>query len=301
MRIAVTGRKGQVVRSLLDRASISDHQVVAVGRPGLDLTADARSIIEAIAAARPDCIVSAAAYTAVDQAESEVDLAFAINDAGAEKIARAAATLGIPLIHLSTDYVFDGSKALPYKEEDLARPINVYGASKLAGEQSVLSAHPNSAVLRTGWVYSPFGTNFVKTMLQLAQRRDQVSVVADQIGSPTSALDIADSILEVASNLSASMDPNLRGIFHMTSPGSASWADLAEATYEVAKSLVSAEVKRVTSSQYQTIAKRPANSRLDCAKLAGTHGLRLPDWRSSLNQVVERLIREPTDMKEAAR
>jgi len=199
MRIAVTGREGQVVRSLVDR-SAGSCEIIPVGRPELDLAGSAESIAAAIAAVRPDALVSAAAYTQVDKAESEPDLAFAINEGGAGAVARAARTLRIPLIHLSTDYVFDGTKRTPYVEEDETAPTGVYGASKLAGEQAVLAEHDDCAVLRTAWVYSPFGANFAKTMLRLAGDREEVAVVADQRGNPTSALDIADGILFLMNN-----------------------------------------------------------------------------------------------------
>src|SRR4051812_24717908 len=178
MRIAVTGREGQVVRALLERGASLGHEIIAVGRPELDLAGDPALIVEALADVSPDAIVSSAAYTAVDKAEVESELAFAVNGRGAGAVAEAARTRGVPLVHLSTDYVFDGSKAEPYVETDATGPAGVYGASKLAGEQAVLGAHDNVAVLRTAWVYSPFGANFVKTMLRLAGDRDEVSVVA---------------------------------------------------------------------------------------------------------------------------
>ncbi|RWE00373.1 MAG: NAD-dependent epimerase/dehydratase family protein, partial [Mesorhizobium sp.] len=180
MRLAVTGREGQVAASLIERGG-SDVEVVAIGRPVLDL-ARPDTIFAALEAARPDIVVSAAAYTAVDQAEDEKDLAFAINAAGAGKVAEAAAKLGAPVIQLSTDYVFDGSKDGAYVETDKTAPLGVYGASKLAGEEAVAAANPRHLILRTAWVYSPFGRNFVKTMLRLASDRDEVSVVADQWG-----------------------------------------------------------------------------------------------------------------------
>lgn len=291
MRILVTGREGQLARSLAERASARGVDLVLLGRPELDLAGPADLIIAAIEAARPHAIISAAAYTQVDKAESEPDLAFAVNEAGARAVARAAAELGVPLIHLSTDYVFDGSKADPYLEDDVPAPTGVYGSSKLAGEKAVLGEHDNCAVLRTAWVYSPFGANFVKTMLRLAGERDEVSVVDDQRGNPTSALDIADAVLSVADNLAARNDPELRGIFHMTASGEASWADFAQAVFDTSARAggASAKVKRISTAAYPMPAKRPANSRLDCSKLEQVHGLRLPGWRESLQVVIERL------------
>lgn len=293
MKIAVTGKAGQVVQSLLERGRAAGHTIVPVGRPELDLAVDDASAVQAaLAATDPDVIVSAAAYTAVDKAEAERELAFAVNARGAGYVAQAAAELGVPLIHLSTDYVFSGEGETAYREDDPTGPTGVYGASKLAGEVAVLAACPNAAVLRTAWVYSPFGANFVKTMLRLAGERDTVGVVADQHGNPTSALDIADGIIQVAAQLAASSDPALRGLFHMTGAGETTWAHLAETVFEesAARSGPSARVDFITTAQFPTPAKRPANSRLDCGKLAAAHGVRLPDWRASTAAVVARLI-----------
>lgn len=291
MRIAVTGKTGQVVTSLIERGGAAGHEVVALGRPELDL-ADPASVLRALEAAAPNVIVSAAAYTAVDKAESESDLAHAVNGAGAGAVARAAKALGVPLVHISTDYVFDGTLVRPYVESDPTGPTGVYGGSKLAGEQAALATYPeNSAVLRVAWVYSPFGGNFVRTMLRLASDRDEVSVVADQFGNPTSALDIADGILRVATNMVANSHPALRGVFHMTAKGEASWADFAEAIFaaSAARGGPTAQVKRITTTDYPTAAKRPANSRLDCGLIAKVHGVALPDWHQSLDRVIARL------------
>lgn len=290
MRIAVTGINGQVVTSLVERGAATGHAVVAIGRPALDL-ADPASVVRALEAAAPDVIVSAAAYTAVDKAESESVLAFAVNGAGAGAVAQAARVLGVPLIHVSTDYVFDGTLCRPYIESDPTGPTGVYGASKLAGEQAVLNSHDNSAVLRVAWVYSPFGGNFVKTMLRLAGDRDEISVVADQLGNPTSALAIADGILKVATNLTSDDSPRLRGVFHMTAAGDASWADFAEAILaaSAARGGPSASVRRIGTADYPTPAIRPANSRLDCTRIAQMHGVTLPAWQISLDHVIDRL------------
>jgi dTDP-4-dehydrorhamnose reductase len=292
MRIAVTGKTGQVVTSLVERGTVSGHEVIALGRPELDL-ADPASVLRALETAQPDAIVSAAAYTAVDGAESETELAHAVNGAGAGVVARAAKTLGVPLVHISTDYVFDGALDRPYVESDSTGPTGVYGASKLSGEEAVLDIYPKgSAVLRVAWVYSPFGGNFVKTMLRLAGDRDEISVVADQIGNPTSALAIADGVLKVAQNLAASGDSALRGVFHMTAAGEASWADFAQGIFVVsaANGGPFATVRYITTADYPTPAVRPANSRLDNSLIASIHGVTLPDWRRSLKTVVLRLL-----------
>lgn len=291
MKIAVTGQSGQVASSLVERGAAGGFEVIAIGRPDLDL-ADPASVVCALKAVAPDVIVSAAAYTAVDKAENESRLAHAVNGRGAGTVAEAAKMLGVPLIHVSTDYVFDGTLDRPYVESDPTRPAGVYGASKLAGEQAVLAVHAdNSVILRVAWVYSPFGANFVKTMLRLAGDRDEVSVVADQLGNPTSALDIADAILQVAANLVADPDPVLRGVFHMTASGEASWADFAEAIFaaSAAHGGPHARVKRITTADYPTPANRPANSRLDCRLIAQAHGVMLPEWQPSLETVIARL------------
>lgn len=294
MRIVVTGGPfGQVLESLLEAGSASGHEVIPLGPPQLDLAGDSEAIARAIKTVRPEAVVSAAAYTAVDKAESEPDLAFAINATGAGAVAEAANALGVPIVHISTDYVFDGSKESPYIEEDATGPTSVYGASKLAGEEAVLAAHGNSVILRTAWVYSPFSANFVKTMLRLASDREEIGVVADQRGNPTSALDIASSVIRVIENLTRSDDAALRGVFHMTGSGEASWAEFAEAIFAASTSAggPSARVRPISTSDYPTPAKRPANSRLDSSKLAQVHGTRLPDWRTSTETVVSRLIR----------
>ena len=291
MRIAVTGQSGQIVLSMLERAP-AGIEVIALGRPTLDL-ADLASIAPAIAAARPDIVVNAAAYTAVDQAESEPELATLVNATGTGEIAKAAAGLGVPIVQISTDYVFDGALDRPYREDDPVGPVSAYGGSKLAGERAVAAATPDHAILRTAWVYSPFGRNFVKTMLRLAETRDEIGVVADQFGCPTSALDIADAVFAVARNLVARPgDAGLRGIFHMAAEGEAAWADVAEAIFAERERLGGSpvRVRRIATADYPTPARRPANSRLDCGKLSARHGVRLPKWRDSLTTCVERLL-----------
>lgn len=291
MKIAVTGRTGQVVSSLVERGAAEGHEIIPLGRPELDLT-DPATIVRALEASAPDVVVSAAAYTAVDKAECKSELAYAVNSTGAGAVAAVAKSLEVPLVHISTDYVFDGNLDRPYVEADQTGPTGVYGASKLAGEQAVLSAHgDNSTILRVAWVYSPFGANFVKTMLRIAADREEVAVVADQVGNPTSAFDIADGILRVASNLAVNPSPALRGVFHMTASGTATWADLAEAifAYSAAHHGPVARVRRITTAEYPTSASRPANSRLNSSLIAKTHGVILPSWRDALETVIARL------------
>ncbi|MBB4197938.1 dTDP-4-dehydrorhamnose reductase [Rhodoblastus sphagnicola] len=290
LRLVVTGREGQVTRALQALAG-RELEVVALGRDSFDLAAegDATAVF---ATARPDVIVNAGAYTAVDKAESERDLAFAVNGRGAGRVAQAAAALNVPVIQISTDYVFDGSGENFWREDDSTGPIGAYGASKLAGEEAVRAATPNHAILRTCWVYAPWGANFVKTMLRLAQTRPELRVVADQTGAPTSALDIAEAVVTVARNLATRSDENLRGTFHLASQGVTNWADFAREIFaqSAARGGPSANVVSIPSSDYPTPAARPPNSRLSTEKLAVAHGVRLPDWRQSLARVMERLV-----------
>lgn len=291
MRIAVTGVTGQVVTALIERGAAHGVTVLPVGRPDFDL-AEPGNALPVFSALKPDVVVSAAAYTAVDKAENEADLAMAINGRGAGRVAEAAAELGVPIIHISTDYVFDGSKPAPYVETDPTAPLGVYGRSKLAGEQAVAQAQPDHVILRTAWVYSPFGNNFLKTMMRLAAERPELRVVADQVGNPTSALDIADGVIGVTRNLLDRPDQSLRGVFHMVGSGDASWADFAAAivTEFAAHGGNRAEVRPIGTADYPTPARRPANSRLSTDKLAQAHGLRLPHWHGSMRQVVSRLM-----------
>jgi dTDP-4-dehydrorhamnose reductase len=291
MRIAVTGRHGQVVRALIKRGGEAGIKVLPLARPDVDL-ARPDTILPALSPLHADLLVNAAAFTAVDLAESQSELAFAINHRGAEAVAAAAASLKIPVVQMSTDYVFDGALDRPYVETDPVNPINAYGHSKLAAERAVAATQANHVILRTAWVYSPFGKNFVRTMLSLAEHRPEVSVVADQLGAPTNAMDIADGILVVARQLlERRVAPELRGIFHMTSAGEATWADFAEGIFAALEAVGGpvARVMRISTSAYPTPAARPANSRLDCDKLAATYGIRLPPWRQSLPSCVRHL------------
>ena len=294
VRIIVIGREGQVARALAERAPAHGAKAVLLGRPKLDL-ADPSGIEDILLDTGGDLIVNAAAYTAVDRAESEPELAEAINAIGAGAVAGAAAAMNVPVIQISTDYVFDGAAGRPYREDDATRPLGAYGSSKLLGEQAVADANPNHAILRTAWIYSPFGKNFVKTMLRLAADRDEIGVVADQVGSPTSALDIADGVLAVGRNLvERPQDSALRGVFHMAGGGFASWADFAREIFAVSARLggPGARVRPIGTADYPTPARRPANSRLDCGKLAGIHGVVLPPWQASLEACIRRLVGE---------
>ena len=291
MRILVTGRDGQVARSLAECAGESAHDLVFAARPDFDL-ADPDSIRRTVADVRPDLILSCAAYTAVDRAEDEPDLAMAINGAAPGIITDAAAELGAPVIHLSTDYVFDGSGTRPWREEDAVAPLGVYGRTKLAGERALAASDARWAVVRTAWVYSPFGHNFVKSMLRLAGDRDELGVVSDQHGNPTSALDIARALLAMADR--SDDEAVWNRVYHFAGSGDASWADFAEAVFAISAEAggPSARVNRIGTADFPTKARRPANSRLDCDAFFERFGYRAPHWRASLEPVVRRLIAE---------
>ena len=293
MRVAVVGTQGQVARSLAERGAARGIEVVNVGRPALDLL-NIDSVEATLTGVAPSLVVNAAAYTAVDQAESDEETAEQINGRAAGRIAEVAQRLGVPVIHLSTDYVFDGTLDRPYRETDPVAPVSAYGRSKLVGEQLVAAAHPDHVILRTAWVYSPFGKNFVKTMLALGATRSEIAVVADQRGCPTSALDIADAVLEIGGRLVASASPSQRGTFHLVGTGEATWAEFAQTALdhavEFGRSPV--RVRGITTQEYPTPARRPMNSRLDTGKLSRTFGVKLPDWRESMRACVGRLLNE---------
>lgn len=286
MRIFVTGRTGQLASALVERSrDMEDISVIAAGRPEFDLE-DRTSVAATLRAARPDIIVNAAAYTAVDRAEQEPGKAFAINRDGAETVAMQAAAAGIPLIHVSTDYVYSGRKPEPYVEGDATGPLGVYGASKLAGEQAVREAHPSPLILRTSWVYSPYGANFVKTMLRLAGTRPEIGVVDDQTGNPTSALDLASAILRIAG------DAQGGGTFHLCGSGSTSWCGLARHVFAESRARggPAAEVRAITTAEYPTPARRPVNSQLSMDAFTARFGFCLRPWQEGVSESVARII-----------
>ena len=292
MRILVTGKEGQVDTSLQALADTQDDiELIRIGLPEADLSRP-ETLDALVRAARPDLIISSAAYTAVDKAESEADLAERVNGDGPGRLAELAAELDIPILHLSTDYVFAGHKAGAYVENDTPGPIGVYGRTKLSGETQIAAATPNHVILRTAWVYSPYGNNFVKTMLRLGETRDELNVVADQHGCPTYAPEIARALLAVARRVHADPDPHLRGVFHLTGQGETTWADFARAIFDDATGhgRRAVKVNDIPTSAYPTPAQRPANSRLDGAKLKSIYGLSLDPWRVSLTACLDQLL-----------
>lgn len=288
MRILVLGQNGQIARSLRERGALTRNlTITTLGRPAIDLERP-RELADAIEANRPDMVVNAAAYTAVDGAEQDEERAFKVNAYGAGAAAAVTARLGLPFIHLSTDYVYSGQKTGLYLETDETAPINAYGRSKLEGEARVQDEHPSPLILRTSWVYSPFGSNFVKTMLRVGAERPVVAVVDDQSGNPTSALDLASAILRIAPGLVTG------GIYHLSGTGEATWYSLAQEVFSESRALLGPfpEVIPVTTMQYPTPAKRPANSRLSTESFLKRFGFRLGDWRCELKPVVERILTE---------
>ena len=286
--ILVTGGGGQLALAL---AAAGGAAIRRVGRPELDFDRP-DSVAEAFHAARPCLVVNAAAWTAVDAAESEPEAAMRANRDGPAALAALCEAAGIPLIHVSTDYVFDGAKGAPYVEEDPTSPTGVYGATKLAGERAVLAACSRAVVLRTSWVYSPTGKNFVRTMLGAAQKVPSLRVVADQQGCPTTAADLADAVLAVAARLLGGWQPGWQGVYHAAGTGSTTWHGLAVATFEEAArhGHPRPEVVPIATADWPTPARRPADSRLDCGRLARVFDVRLPPWRPSLARTIDALL-----------
>lgn len=287
--ILVTGGSGQLARALEDAAPAA---VRRVGRPQFDFDRP-ETIAEAFHAAAPTLVVNAAAYTAVDAAEDDADAAYRANRDGPATLAALCARAGVPLIHVSTDYVFDGRKGAPYVETDPVSPQGVYGASKLAGEQAVLGAGGPAVILRTSWVYAPVGKNFVRTMLALGQTRDRLTVVADQQGCPTTAADLADAILAIAHRIDATgWQPEYGGVFHAAGTGATTWHGLAVAVFaEAARHGARVpQVAPIATADWPTKAARPADSRLDCSRLAAVFGVRLPPWQAGLARTIDTIF-----------
>jgi len=283
MKILITGQHGQVSQALQQRLP-DIGALIVLGRDQLDL-ANPGQIREHIRSNRPNLIINAAAHTAVDQAESEPDAAFAINAIAPGILAEEAKALGIPLIHYSTDYVFDGSKPAPYTETDAPNPLGVYGQSKLAGEQAIAAVGGEYLILRTSWVYSDHGKNFLLTMQRLLQEKPHLRIVADQIGAPTWAGTIALSTRALIERWQAGQAGGW-GIYHLTAQGQTSWFGFAQAIGEHlrAQGKTCAELEAIPSSAYPTPAKRPLNSRLDCSRLQQQWHVSQPQWQDALRE-----------------
>jgi len=305
-KILLTGTNGQVghalMRVLSNNIALSES-LVGLNRAQLDLT-DADAIRRMIALVKPDLIINPAAYTAVDKAESEPELAYAINAEAPRALAEAAARVGARLIHFSTDYVYAGTKSSPYREDDETAPLSTYGKSKLAGEEAIRAVGLPHLIFRTSWVYGAYGNNFLKTILRLAKERDTLRIVADQTGAPTSSQSIAEAVLAVMSRLSDDTlqadTGELSGVYHLVNAGETSWHGFAVAIVEEYRQLqlscgwptlnvMPTAIQAITTQEYPTPAVRPANSRLDCSKLARDFKVTLPAWRNALKLELSQL------------
>ena len=283
MRILIAGKNGQLGKSIHKLVANTEqtNDFVFVGREELDLSG-ADNIISYFNQNNFDIIVNCAAHTAVDKAEEEAVLANQINHLAVEQLAQIAKTQQAKLIHVSTDYVFDGESDKPYAETDETNPINVYGKTKLAGEKALQEIMPTDAIIiRTSWVYSEYGNNFVKTMLRLGKERDELNVVSDQIGSPTYATDLAEVILEIINDKDCQDKDRLTEIYHYSNEGEISWYEFAKEIFELAG--IQCSVSPITTEQYPTPAKRPKNTLMNKDKIVETFGVNIPDWKESLN------------------
>ncbi len=278
MKYLVFGKTGQVAQALQEFDGVT-----ALGRDQADLM-DPDQCAQWIQQTDADAIINAAAYTAVDAAETDAKTARQVNAITPGIMAQAAAARGLPFVHISTDYVFDGSGTAPWPVDGTTGPLNIYGSSKLAGENAIAAANGPHAILRTSWVFSATGSNFVKTMLRLSETRDALTIIADQIGGPTAATDIARACIEIAAKLIA--DPDLSGTYHFSGSPAVSWADFARRIFALSNRNIS--VTDIPTADYPTPAKRPLNSRLECSSLARL-GLQQPEWEPALKQVLQQL------------
>lgn len=291
MRLLLLGGTGQVGKEFRALPLPKDVDVVAPGRAEIDLQ-DPAAIAQVIAAEPWSAVINAAAYTDVDRAESEELLAFAVNAEAPSRFAAETGRRGIPLVHISTDYVFDGRKGAPYVERDAVAPLNAYGRSKLAGERGVRAANPRHVILRTSWVYSPYRKNFVRTILRLAAERDRLTVVADQRGCPSAARDIAQACLDIAMRCATEPERAPYGTYHFAGAGEASWFEFASAVVEMAADRLgkSPQVVPIRTIDFPTAAIRAADTRLDCSAVVREFGITLRPWQQALADTIDRLL-----------
>jgi dTDP-4-dehydrorhamnose reductase len=291
MRLLLLGGSGQIGNEFRELVISSDVEIVAPSRGVLDLE-DAQAIASVVAAEPWSAIINAAAYTDVDRAESEEPIAFAVNAEAPARLAAETGRRGIPLVHISTDYVFDGRKGTPYIERDAAAPLNAYGRSKLAGERGVSAANPRHVILRTSWVYSPFRKNFVKTILRLAAERDRLAVIADQRGCPTAASDMAKACFDIAMACAAAPDQAPYGTYHFAGAGEGSWFEFAKEIVDTAAGRLgkAPQIVPIPTVEYPTAAPRAADTRLDCTAVVRAFGIRPRPWRRALADTIDRLL-----------
>lgn len=291
-RLLITGANGQVGRALNALAAGEGFEAIALGRAGLDI-ADRAAVLDAVASSGAAAVINAAAFTAVDAAESRRDEAFAINRDGPAFLAEACAGCAIPLVHISTDYVFDGEKKAPYTEDDPVDPLGVYGASKEAGERAVRERLPAHLIVRTSWVYDATGHNFVRTMLRLGAERDRLTIVDDQWGAPTAAPDLARALLTATASLLDTPSAGRFGTFHHSGGGATTWYRFARAIFAHAAAAgrkVPAELVPIPTSAYPTPARRPADGRLDCARFTARFGVAPVAWEDALARMMPAIL-----------
>ncbi len=294
MKILIIGKGGMLAQELQECSHTSGLNMVCKGRPAIDLCKP-ETIRAVLLQDQPSLIINAAGYTAVDQAESEPDLAFAINRDGVKCLAENAHNFGIPLIHISTDYVFDGKSRHPYREDDPKAPIGVYGRSKWEGEEAVRQCHPHHIILRTAWLYSIHGRNFLKTIVRKAKEGQDLRVVNDQRGCPTWAKDVVSSLIVMAQAIHGGKEV-LWGTYHFCGAGEATWYEFAKAIIEQAQEILpfkSGRIAPITTDEYPTFTTRPAYSVLDCSKIDQAFGIRPPQWVESMQQCVKELFACP--------
>lgn len=293
MKVLVLGARGQLGHALMRAAWPAGTEPTGLARPQFDMAA-LESIDAAVGGDRWDVVVNAAAYTAVDKAESERDLAYAVNAGGVDRLALACKAGGVPLIHVSTDYVFDGAKPhpQPYVETDPVCPVNAYGATKEAGETLLRAAWERHVIIRTSWVYGAHGANFVKTMLRFGRERDEMKVVDDQHGAPTSAADLASAVVSICRQVAGAGAGGPWGTFHLTGAGWTTWAGFADHVFQRLERVEGKRPRltRIATAEYPTPARRPANSRLDCSKIERVFGVKPPRWEESVDRVLDELL-----------
>jgi len=298
MRVLVVGYQGMLAQELLPCLQANGHTVINKGLPEIDIC-DSRAVQCMIDAASPDLVANAAAYTAVDQAEASQEIAFSVNRDGAKHLAQHCREAGVPLIHISTDYVFDGTQTRPYRVEDPTSPLGVYGRSKWEGEEAIRQCHDQHIIVRTAWLHSIFGSNFVKTMLRLANARKDLRVVSDQYGCPTWAKDLARAIVTICNRIGEGDELVEWGTYHFCGAGETTWYDFAKVVIDEGRKyapLIVEQIEPVPTIAYPTPAQRPQYSVLDCSKISNSFGIQPPYWESSVRHCVEELCLCPTSL-----
>ncbi len=291
MKILLTGSLGQLGREIKEVAINSGLDIISMDLPEIDIT-DSENLRRIFSEVKPSVVVNAAAYTAVDLAETQKNICYAANSDGPANLARLCVKNNAQLIHISTDYVFDGNSKIPYSEDDPVAPINVYGKSKVEGETAVLSTPGRHIILRTSWLYGRYGKNFVKTMLRMGQEKESIQVVNDQYGCPTCAYDLADTIVAVIRWVSEE-NSNKSGVYHYCGSGITTWYEFAVSIFEIVKELGLKRIpliKPISTSQYPTAAKRPLYTALDCSKIKKRFGVELKPWKQSLKRTIHQII-----------